>query len=71
MSSPRAKACGRPRAALLITKERRGREQIVHTNGPRIAKAIAFLDQYEQLWIDRANRIAALLASDEGEGEHS
>jgi DNA-binding transcriptional ArsR family regulator len=58
--------------AALITKERRGREQIVHANGPTIAKAIALLDQYEQLWIDRANQIAAVLAqSDQEEGDHS
>ena len=56
--------------AALITKERRGREQIVHANGPTIAKAIALLDQYEQLWIDRANQIAAILAtSDQVEGD--
>ena len=54
--------------AALVTKERRGREQIVHANGPTIAKAIALLDQYEQLWIDRANQIADVLAAaDEGE----
>ena len=40
--------------ATLVTKERRGREQIVRADGRTIAKAIAFLDQYEQLWIDRA-----------------
>jgi DNA-binding transcriptional ArsR family regulator len=48
--------------AALVTKERRGREQIVHANGPTIAKAIALLDQYELLWIDRANQIATVLA---------
>jgi DNA-binding transcriptional ArsR family regulator len=54
--------------AALVTKERRGREQIVHANGPTIAKAIALLDQYETLWIDRANRIAdVLVTADEGE----
>jgi len=59
--------------AALVTKERRGREQIVHANGPTIAKAIALLDQYEQLWIDRANQIAAVLAQsdEEEEGDHS
>jgi len=58
--------------AALVTKEHRGREQIVHANGPTIAKAIALLDQYEQLWIDRANQIAEILAqSDEEEGDHS
>jgi DNA-binding transcriptional ArsR family regulator len=56
--------------AALITKERRGREQIVHANGPTITKAIALLDQYEQLWIDRANQIAAILEQlDEEEGD--
>jgi DNA-binding transcriptional ArsR family regulator len=54
--------------AALITKERRGREQIVHANGPMIARAIALLDQYEQLWIDRANRIADVLAATAEEG---
>jgi DNA-binding transcriptional ArsR family regulator len=54
--------------AALVTKERRGREQIVHANGPTIAKAIALLDQYEALWIDRANHIADVLAASE-EGE--
>jgi DNA-binding transcriptional ArsR family regulator len=48
--------------ATLITKERRGREQIVHTNGPRIAAAIALLGQYEQLWVNRIDNIATLLA---------
>ena len=58
--------------ATLITKERRGREQIVHANGPTIAKAIALLDRYEQLWIDRVNQIAVLLATlDQEEGEQS
>jgi DNA-binding transcriptional ArsR family regulator len=57
--------------AALVTKERRGREQIVHANGPTIAKAVALLDQYEQLWIDRANQIAAVLAQPDKEGDDS
>jgi DNA-binding transcriptional ArsR family regulator len=48
--------------AALVTKRRRGREQIVEANGPTIAKAVALLDQFEQLWIDRARRIEAVLA---------
>jgi DNA-binding transcriptional ArsR family regulator len=55
--------------AALITKERRGREQIVHANGRIIARAIALLDQYEQLWIERANRIADVLAANDREGD--
>ena len=58
--------------AALVTKERRGREQIVHANGPTIGKAIALLDQYEQLWIDRANQIALILhLSDEREEDRT
>jgi DNA-binding transcriptional ArsR family regulator len=55
--------------AELVTKERRGREQIVHANGPTIAKAIALLDQYEQLWVHRANQIAAVLDTPDEEGD--
>ena len=54
--------------AALVTKERRGREQIVHANGPTIAKAISLLDHYERLWIERAQQIAAVLASPSEEG---
>ncbi|MCU1491124.1 MAG: transcriptional regulator [Acidimicrobiaceae bacterium] len=54
--------------AALVTKERRGREQIVRTNGPTIARAIALLDQYEQLWVDRAVQIDAVLARSDEEG---
>lgn len=57
--------------AALISKERRGREQIVHASVPTIAKAIALLDQYEQLWVDRINRIDSILAAlDEQKGDH-
>ena len=52
--------------AALVTKQRRGREQIVHANGPTISRAIALLDQYEALWVDRANQIADVLASNNG-----
>ena len=53
--------------ATLVTKQRRGREQIVRANGATIAKAIALLDQYEALWIDRADAIADVLATEKGE----
>ncbi len=42
---------------VLVTKERRGEEQVMHANGPTIAKAIGLLDQYETRWMDRADRI--------------
>jgi len=51
----------------LVTKERRGREQIVHANRATLATAATLLDDYEQLWIRRAQRIADVLANPEGE----
>ena len=52
--------------AALVTKERRGREQIVSANTPTLQKAAALLDAYEQLWIERTTRIAGILAGEEG-----
>jgi DNA-binding transcriptional ArsR family regulator len=52
--------------AALVTKERRGREQIVRCNVPTLRKAAALLDAYEQLWISRTTRIADILADEEG-----
>jgi DNA-binding transcriptional ArsR family regulator len=49
--------------AALVTKERRGREQIVHANGAMLRKATALLDDYEQLWIERADRISEILTT--------
>jgi hypothetical protein len=47
--------------ATLVTKERRGREQIVHANRETVGQASTLLDNYEQLWIQRAERIADIL----------
>jgi DNA-binding transcriptional ArsR family regulator len=55
--------------ALLITKERRGREQIVHSDPSTFRKAAALLTAYEELWRDRADRIDQILASDSDEQE--
>ena len=52
--------------AALVTKERRGREQIVRANAPTLHKAAALLDAYEQMWIERTTRIADILAGEEG-----
>jgi hypothetical protein len=52
--------------ATLVTKERRGREQIVHANGVTIRTAMELLDQYERLWIARINQITNLLENPEG-----
>ena len=50
----------------VITKQRRGREQIVHGNASTLRSAAALLDSYEQLWIQRATQIADVLAGEEG-----
>ncbi len=52
--------------AALVTKERRGREQIVRGHVPTLRKAAALLGAYEQLWIERTTRIADILAGEEG-----
>ncbi|GHG51501.1 transcriptional regulator [Sinomonas cellulolyticus] len=48
--------------ALLVTKERRGREQIVHSNPAVIRRAARLLDAYEDLWRDRIARIGDILS---------
>lgn len=53
--------------AALVTKERRGREQIVHSNPNTLRRATELLGVFEQLWIQRATQIADLLAGEEGE----
>lgn len=53
--------------ASLVTKQRRGREQVVHGNEPMLRTASSLLDTYEQLWIQRVGRIADVLASAVGE----
>ncbi|HWD95030.1 MAG TPA: metalloregulator ArsR/SmtB family transcription factor [Acidimicrobiales bacterium] len=48
--------------AALVVKERRGREQMVRGHEPTLQKASRLLDSYEELWIQRAQRIADVLA---------
>jgi DNA-binding transcriptional ArsR family regulator len=52
--------------ATLVTKERRGREQIVHCNASTLRQAAALIDAYEQIWIQRTAQIADILAGEEG-----
>jgi len=51
----------------LVSKERRGREQIVHTVPDAISGARQALDQLEAMWRGRVERMAELL----GDGEES
>jgi DNA-binding transcriptional ArsR family regulator len=53
--------------ALLVSKRRSGREQIVSGNASTLRTAAALLDAYERLWIERATQIAGVLAGEEGD----
>jgi DNA-binding transcriptional ArsR family regulator len=48
----------------LVTKEPRGRERIVRGNPEQIQRAQQLLDQYEQLWRGRMERLGALLTEE-------
>ncbi len=48
----------------LITKERRGRERIVHTDVDTVQRARVLLDGIEGLWRARVDRIDDLLATE-------
>jgi DNA-binding transcriptional ArsR family regulator len=52
--------------ALLVTKERRGREQIVFGNPATLRVASHLIRQYEQMWTERAQRITRLLSALDG-----
>ena len=45
----------------LVTKERRGREQLVRTDVAAVERARQVLDELEQTWRGRAERMADLL----------
>ena len=53
----------------LVTKERRGREQLVRTDPDALRRARRALEQLELTWLDRVDRMSGLLegASDRGE----
>ena len=48
--------------ASLVTKEKRGREQIVRGSYEGLQRARRLLDEYEAIWRQRAGRIADILA---------
>jgi DNA-binding transcriptional ArsR family regulator len=47
----------------LITKERRGREQLVHTDTEAVALVREALDQLEATWRGRVQRMSDVLAA--------
>jgi DNA-binding transcriptional ArsR family regulator len=46
----------------LVTKERRGREQLVQTDVAAVDRVRQVLDEFEQTWRGRAERMSELLA---------
>ena len=48
--------------AALVTKQKRGREQIVRANHDGLQRVRRLLDDYENIWRQRSDRIADLLA---------
>ena len=48
----------------LVTKHRNGRERIVRGTPEAIGRAQRLLDEFEQLWRSRIDRLDALLAED-------
>ena len=50
--------------ALLVTKEKRGREQIVRGSSEGLQRARRLLDEYDAIWRQRAERIADILTEE-------
>jgi DNA-binding transcriptional ArsR family regulator len=48
----------------LVTKQRAGRRKVVRTNLPALLMARRLLDQYEELWRGRIDRMSALVATE-------
>ena len=54
--------------AALVSKQRRGREQIVHGNVEALRKARRLIVRYEQIWRQRAQSITDILTEDHKKG---
>ncbi|MFR9803550.1 ArsR/SmtB family transcription factor [Pseudonocardia sp. RS010] len=50
--------------AALVTKQRRGREQLVHGNPEALRRAARLLEDYERIWRHRVRAIEDILAED-------
>ena len=50
----------------LVTKTQRGRERLVRTDIATINQASQLLDQFEELWRNRIDKMSELLALDPG-----
>jgi DNA-binding transcriptional ArsR family regulator len=57
--------------AALVTKRASGRERLVRGNVAAVRVAVQLLDEYEEIWRGRADRMGALLAEhDPQSGPH-
>ncbi len=52
----------------LVSKQPCGRERLVHGEVDTVRAAARLLDQYEEIWRDRLDRLADLLADQKGNG---
>jgi DNA-binding transcriptional ArsR family regulator len=52
----------------LVTKQRKGREQLVRGNVDTVRRASQVLDQLEAVWRDRIDRMGEILADDPNGG---
>jgi DNA-binding transcriptional ArsR family regulator len=50
----------------LVTKERRGRRKVVRTDLAKLRVARRLLDQYEEVWRRRIDRMTTLIADERG-----
>jgi DNA-binding transcriptional ArsR family regulator len=50
--------------AALVTKQRRGREQVVHGDPAALRRAARLLEAYEQIWRHRVEGIEQILADE-------
>lgn len=55
----------------LVTKERRGREQVVRTSPAAVRRAQQALDELEAVWRGRVDRMAPVLATDPNSEGHN
>ena len=53
----------------LVSKERVGRRKVVRTNLAQLLAARRLLDQYEELWRGRIDRMAALISETKAKGQ--
>ena len=55
-------------AADLVSKRREGREQLVRGNVTTVQRACRLLEQYEDIWRGRIDRMGEILAQDSEQG---